>query len=277
MVSVSYITTCMDRLEFLKQSLPAMLAQPDAECVVVDYSCPQRCGEWVEREHPSARVVRVPDQTEFNYARARNAGAAAAQAPWLCFIDCDFVLVPGFGAVLRQMLRPGCTFHSGKAGPDGVVRLEGPPWGPVLIRAEDFTRVGGYDEVIRGWGYEDNDFVNRTLDIGLTRVGYPRDLFHNIDHDDTVRLKHVTGTDKLLTQSVNMCYSKIKRDLSRVSGQTGSLETRRELYAYVRARFDEAVSGASVEFTIPVQTACSMGGFNLERGLRYRITPPGRR
>jgi hypothetical protein len=59
MVSVSYITTCMDRLEFLKQSLPMMLAQPASECVVVDYSCPQRCGEWVEREYSAATVMRA--------------------------------------------------------------------------------------------------------------------------------------------------------------------------------------------------------------------------
>ncbi len=36
----SIITTCKGRLEHLKQTLPAMLAQKDSEVIVVDYSCP---------------------------------------------------------------------------------------------------------------------------------------------------------------------------------------------------------------------------------------------
>ena len=55
----SIVTTCMGRLDHLKESLPAMLAQPDSEVIVVDYSCPQGTGDYVAKHFPAARVVRV--------------------------------------------------------------------------------------------------------------------------------------------------------------------------------------------------------------------------
>ena len=48
----SIITTCKGRLDHLKQTLPAMLAQADAEVIVVDFSCPQDTAGYVERNLP---------------------------------------------------------------------------------------------------------------------------------------------------------------------------------------------------------------------------------
>ena len=48
MAEICIITTCMGRLAHLRQSLPSFTAQPDTSVVVVDYSCPERSGEWVE-------------------------------------------------------------------------------------------------------------------------------------------------------------------------------------------------------------------------------------
>ena len=53
----------------LRQTLGPMLDQPGGSCVVVDYSCPDGAGDWVEAHHPSAWVVRVPGQAGFNLHR----------------------------------------------------------------------------------------------------------------------------------------------------------------------------------------------------------------
>src|SRR5881409_3903042 len=90
--TISIITTCMARLEHLKLSLPAMLAQPGAEVVVVDFSCPQQTGDYVAKHFGRARVVSVPGEQSFSNWKARNAGAAAATGDLLLFCDADTVL-----------------------------------------------------------------------------------------------------------------------------------------------------------------------------------------
>src|SRR3954471_12220533 len=83
------ITTCMGRLDHLKQSLPKMVAQGCHQVIVVDYSCPQHSGEYVRNNFPSVRVVSVAGQEHFSNWRARNAGASVATADVLVFVDAD--------------------------------------------------------------------------------------------------------------------------------------------------------------------------------------------
>src|SRR4051812_16837551 len=104
MPTITLITTCMGRLEFLKQTLPAAIAQRDTTVVVVDYSCPQNCGLWVESSFPQARVIRIEGQDRFNLARARNSGVEACQTPWLGFLDADILLAPTFSETVLPTL-----------------------------------------------------------------------------------------------------------------------------------------------------------------------------
>ena len=111
MSDLCFITTCMGRLVPLEQSLPATLRQAGS-CFVVDYSCPQHSGDWVETRYPAARVIRVPDQASFCASAARNAGARHADAPWICFVDSDVVLAPEFSDVVAPMLAPGGYYRA---------------------------------------------------------------------------------------------------------------------------------------------------------------------
>ncbi|MEO7864689.1 MAG: glycosyltransferase family A protein [Sphingomicrobium sp.] len=72
----------MERLDHLKQSLPAMLRK-DSEVIVVDYSCPEHAGDYVAQHCPDARVVRIEGQSHYSGAKSRNAGAAIATGDML--------------------------------------------------------------------------------------------------------------------------------------------------------------------------------------------------
>ncbi|HEY4997615.1 MAG TPA: glycosyltransferase, partial [Usitatibacter sp.] len=139
MTRLAYVTTCMGRLEHLKQSLPRAAGQPDVSCVVVDYSCPDRAGNWVEQHFPGVKVVRIEGETRFNASRARNAGAAAAgDVEWLGFFDADILLDESFAKVVLPTLRRGSFYRS-----DAVTRQS---WGSVICRRDDFIAAGRYDE-----------------------------------------------------------------------------------------------------------------------------------
>jgi glycosyltransferase involved in cell wall biosynthesis len=193
----SIITTCKGRLDHLKQSLPSMVAQPAAEVIVVDYSCPEGTGDFVEANYPGVRVVRVEGQEHFSNWAARNAGASAATGEMLVFVDADTILAEGAIASLDGQLPDGAygsfdretswAFSKTREGLQAN-QLKGFHASP----AKAFHRLGGYDDVLAGYAAgADTDLEDR---MPLIRVAkQPLDpviLERVLDHDAPSRVRH---------------------------------------------------------------------------------------
>jgi glycosyltransferase involved in cell wall biosynthesis len=268
MSDICFITTCMGRLAHLRETLGQATAQRDASCVVVDYSCPERCGEWVERSYPQVRVVRPVGETRFQVAAARNLGAQAADAPWLCFFDADIVVDPFFAEAVRPMLQPGCYY---------VVN----PWtkgltGMMVCSRADFDRAGGYDEVIQGWGCEDTDLYVRMGLLGVKQRAFPAHLVRQLSHGDDVRVQFYDVKDMHLSHTINQLYMRAKLDLMKVSGQRPSLQERRALYeragTVVRSAWE---SGRQVPLRIEFCRRNLPAGWDIRGALTYVMHPKG--
>ena len=265
MSSVCFITTCMGRLAHLEQSLPSVLAQPDASAVVVDYSCPDRAGDWVESTYPAARVVRVPGETRFNRSRAANAGAQAADAPWLCFFDCDVVVAPGFASVLAG-LRPGGYYHGD---PVDTVTC-----GTFACARADFDRCGGFDEAYQGYGERDLDLYRTFETMGVERRAFASSLLHHLEHDDEDRTRFHDQRARQVSRTINTLYRLAKFDLIQAAGGPLPFDVRQALYRVSREEGTRIASearprAATIALEQPAVT------------LRYRIfrhhEPPWRR
>lgn len=217
-----FVVTCMGRLAHLQQSLPRLAMQAGSECILVDYSCPDHCGARAEAAFPGVRVVRVPGQRTFNLARARNAGAAAATAPWLCFVDADVLVAPRFAEALRPLLQPRLLLRASPLVPE--------LWGTHVVPAEDWRRVGGYDECFAGWGGEDVDFFARLGDAGCASAAFPAWLLESLGHDDAARVRFHDVKDRQLSRHVNTLYRHAKQDMVRISGAYLSEEVRTALH-----------------------------------------------
>lgn len=227
MPEIAIITTCMGRLEHLQQSLPTWLNQGAAEVVVVDYSCPQRSGEWVERTHPTVKTVHCEGLTHFRIAQARNLGAAATTASWLCFVDADVLFMPHFLSEVATRLRRESYFLAEPgASPDLM--------GTVFIPRESFEAVGGYDEAFEGWGVEDNDIYLRLQRAGLTKADFPNSLLRAIPHGDALRTQNARIQDHVLGWNVNLLYIEAKTGISKLVEKDLPLASRKALYAHIR-------------------------------------------
>ncbi len=128
------VTTCKGRLHHLKQTLPTWLQQDGVDVTVVDYSCPDRTGDWVHRYYPEVQVVRVKGKETFHLAHARNRGAGAAPKGWLCFFDADLVVKSGWERAVRKALIPG---HYHVASP-----LQWGMTGSCIVHSDDYVRAG---------------------------------------------------------------------------------------------------------------------------------------
>lgn len=223
---LSIISTCMGRLEHLQRTLPTWLAQPDAEVMVVDWSCPDGSGDWVAASLPEAAVVRVPGRRHFNLSAARNAGAAAARGAWLCFVDADVQLTAGFGDVIRPLLDPD-AFLTAQGGPHELM-------GTAVVPAAAFRDVEGYDEALEGWGSEDWDLYTRLLWRGLERRRYSHEVLVPLPHGEAARVAHAELKDKGVNWLVNRAYLEAKWNFMKLQRRDLPLEERKSLYAHVR-------------------------------------------
>lgn len=266
MADLCIVTTCMGRLAKLCQTLGPMLAQDGGvPVVVVDYSCPDGAGDWVEANHPTARLVRVPGRSRFNASAARNIGARHADADWIAFVDSDVVLQPGFAAELRRLAAPG-GFYRCRSDDPGL-------GGTFLCAREDFDRVGGYDEVYPCWGEEDNDLFDAFEFVGLNRRAYPSELVRHLEHDDATRTRHYPVADKELGHAINRVYRLIKWDIARLNREQPGVELRRALYEKVadkvRSSFE---TGRASDLAVTLPPGIVPGGRSLSRSLTYRVS-----
>jgi glycosyltransferase involved in cell wall biosynthesis len=247
MAFITFVTTCRGRLDHLRETLPTLVRQPDAAVVVVDYSCPDASGDWVEANFPQVEVVRSAGNPRFELARARNLGAARVRSPWVCFIDVDTRVGPAFGARLKPLLAPGYFYCADPRTPD--------TWGTTVCSVEDFLDIGGYDEVIQGWGKDDEDFYARLVMAGVRYSGFPGDTIEAVKHSDTERVAHYDVKDHWLSASINHVYCRAKIDIMLLQQAPLSLDTRKKLYAEVHNLVKGAHErGESATLTLPLLT-----------------------
>lgn len=198
---VTFVVPCMGRLDHLKRTLPLLVAQPQCEVVVVDYSCPQRCGDWVEepaQSYPNCRVARAPGHQFFNLSRARNVGASLCRTKYIAFIDADMILRENFVADIKPLLdeRYFIRFCAWQSGYSGFVIC----WYPA------FVYTGGYPAQTPGWGYIgpnmegygfDDGYMKMALEkIGVQERSIQMELATHLHHEQPSRVAHYSDADK---------------------------------------------------------------------------------
>jgi len=258
--SFSIITTCKGRLEHLKQTLPRMPEQGAAEVIVVDYSCPDGTGDWVREHFPEVRVVKLEGEEGFSNWRGRNAGAAVATSDLVLFCDADTILAPGAGEAIARELPPrsfgffkrGATQRFNKARLRlGSNQLRG--FHAIPLRA--FRNLGGYDEVLRGWGAGgDTDLEDRMGMAGLKGHALEPSLVEEvIQHDNADRTRHHVDSIRVSYCS-GLLYRRAKMILLAMRRRVNlPLELRRQIYEKARVAAGSLGSRDTVALSIDVE------------------------
>ncbi len=265
MAFLTFVTTCRGRLAHLRETLPKLAAQPDAADIVVDYGCPDESGRWVEATLPQVSVVRSDESPRFELARARNLGAAQARSPWICFIDADTGVTADFCERLKPLLKAGRFYQAGTK----------ETWGTAICATADFERIGGYDEVIQGWGMEDEDFYARLSLAGVRPAKFPGELLTGISHTDSERVAHYDMKDRWVTESINHVYCRAKIDLMILRQILPDLDSRKQLYAKVHAAVTMARStGQPLAIEVPFRAHETRMCGPLQTKLVYTMPKP---
>ncbi len=232
MSTIALVTTCKGRLHHLKTTLPQWIeAKPD-QIVVVDYGCPDGTAAWASENYPSVSLVSVNDDPGFSAARARNLGEKAVDCEWLVFVDADIEMSPGWLEHVRSNLKTGCYYIASRE----ARKLRPDLTGTVVCETKYFDQIGGYDELYRGWGYEDTDLYARLEELaGLSRCVYQAGDLIPIPHGDEERIKFQKDFDKEINAALNRYYFEAKRKIIAITQENLGLGARKQLYSTLEA------------------------------------------
>ncbi|HEY9854671.1 MAG TPA: glycosyltransferase [Stenomitos sp.] len=188
--TLSVVVTTYNRAPILEKALRALLNQDTTESheiVVIDDGSTDRTPELVrglQADHPHLRYVPQPNQGR---AVARNTGIREARGEFLCYVDSDVVVVPGFVRghleahrnarrtdAAREVFVQGLSVNVDDF--EHLTEAKVPPFDPsraffdtknVSIRRSLLEQVGGFDTGFVEYGWEDLELGTRLKQIGV--------------------------------------------------------------------------------------------------------------
>lgn len=212
---VSVVAACMNRHDTLRQTLPTWLDVPNVnEVVVVDWASSPPLLDLIQNVTRDRRVkvVRVENEKNWVLSRAYNLGVGAASRERILRTDCDYAIHRGFVQAHSLKLKHAdhlpeeqgrSHFFAGnfnKARNENEVHLNG----AVYIRRDHFMRVGGYDERIQTYGWDDEDLYRRLAAANVEK--------QDVDYD---HVKHVPHTDGSRVQK-DVKFAQVEIDLNQL-------------------------------------------------------------
>lgn len=224
MQRIAFVTTCKNRTYHLRQTLPRNLADnPDALFVVLDYGSPDGLREYLRSElagyieHGQLVVYSHRDTPTFHMAHAKNMAHRCAireGADILVTLDADnfvglradayfthkFDVIPNLSYLcpdVKTMLPVGHRYNS-----------DNPKWlgrgfmGRLAIRANDFLKLGGYNEAFDTWRGEDVDLLARLRRLRLVESAIDSAYLNAIAHDSSVRFSEWPSAQKYENEKI---------------------------------------------------------------------------
>lgn len=151
------------------------------------------------------KIFRVETNSPFVLTWAYNIAIDLSNGKYVLKVDCDTQVK---GSILRDNPLGKKTFYSGdwtQAHNDEEKHLNG----IFLISRRDFLNVGGYDERIQGYGWDDSDLYGRLKTSGMTQQALPLKLIRHYHHDEAARHLNFLGQ-----QNETYFETQLNRELS---------------------------------------------------------------
>jgi hypothetical protein len=226
---VSICTTCMNRLEHLRQTyvqnIEDNLDYQNVEFVLLDYNSQDGLDVWAKEnlmkyiEKGVLNYYRTTEPEYYSMAHSRNVAFKLAQGDIVNNVDSDQFTRKGFATFInkianqqdekvifaksRQLLRGRLGFYK-----------------------RDFIELlGGYDEDLVGYGHDDQDLINRALELDFLLMcwrapfsgGIKSHRKHSTSNFEEKRWWYTEGRNRLLSYA-NLIIGRFKANKGRQWG-----------------------------------------------------------
>jgi glycosyltransferase involved in cell wall biosynthesis len=194
---ISFVTTVMQRLGDLQQTLPVNLQlnakYPALEFVLVDYNSKDGLGAWVRKnlmgQIEAGRVVyvRTDEPTHFSMAHSRNIGCRVASGDIVLNVDADNFTRDMNGATLSLCFAEYINLLANQQ-PRKAFFAKGKQLlhGRIGYYKDEFIDLlGGYDEDMVGYGWDDVDVLERAMAQGFMLMRFGGQYYSRLKTPDT--------------------------------------------------------------------------------------------
>ena len=190
MLELSVVTVCMNRQQHLVQTAPHVQAWADGlglswEHVVVDWSSDDPIPRELLPASASVRLLRVNGEEGWSASRAYNFGCFNAHGARLMRLDAD-CWPQALDATMLQDLGPHQVLQGA---------VNGGSEGSWLMARELFQAVGGFHELLKGYGCDDIDLRARLQADGAEVITLPKQAIGVIHHSSAMRV-HRNGSQR---------------------------------------------------------------------------------
>lgn len=215
---ISFLTTCMNRLHHLVETLPKNvnwnLDYPNLEFIVLDYNSPDGLGEWIRRYMAKSIVsgtlvyYKYCESSYFRYSHSRNMLLRLASGNIVCNLDADNLTGRGFARYLIDKLKEvdfltGAIISSAKIIPHSLDGVAMGCFGRIACSREILLKIGGYNEEIVHWGFEDRDLFLRLKGVGYSSDHIASPFLFSIPHGDNERGCNIQKNDLKLGKTLH--------------------------------------------------------------------------
>lgn len=197
----SIVTPNRDRLEPLRHVIGSWQSCPDVgEIIVVDFGShePIKPAHFPRAE--KLRIVRVVNADCWRIGLAINIGVDQAASELICKLDSDILIRDS--SMLARLDLEG-AFYRGRDG-------SGISHGQTCFQKQSWSRVGGYNEWLSGYGFDDSDFYQRLRFTGLAERSFEQEALTEIQQTFETRAAAEYHSEmptlNLTDASTRMCY-----------------------------------------------------------------------
>lgn len=198
---IAFVTTCKNRAQHLKETLPRNLADnlayPNCIFVVLDYGSRDDLAEFMRSPslapHYAANRLayyHYPTTTSFQIGHAKNMAHRCGileSADILVNLDADNFTGPDFASyIAEQFASQPSRFLFTEMIPGVLTRGVN---GRIIITRHQFLNAGGYDEKFKTWANDDKDFHARLMRLGYKPQSIDQRYLLAIAHTDKMRFK----------------------------------------------------------------------------------------
>lgn len=191
--SLTIVTGCKDRVNNLLSVLPSWLffvPHIVQRIVIIDWETKTELAlnpeiKKVISEHDHlVTVIRVENVKSWKLSACLNFASRFVTSLTLLKLDCDYKLHPGF--FKAHIIQKECFFHGNYklARDSNETHLNG----VLYCWLDQFLRVGGYNEYIQDYGFDDSDLYNRLVKQGFKARYIDFDYVSHISHGDELRV-----------------------------------------------------------------------------------------
>nr|WP_226333012.1 glycosyltransferase family A protein [Echinicola marina] len=189
---ISICTTCMNRTHHLKKTLSKNIKDnsdyDNVDFVVLNYNSSDDLDTWIHQDMRTylnsgkIKYIKTDSPKYFHMSHAKNIVAKYATGDIICNVDADNYTGVSFASYINQVFNTNKDVFVVPKNNGGTTSI----LGRVCVLKDDFLKVRGYDEEMKGYGWEDIDFYNRLELISrkkffLTNSKYLKTIEHESD------------------------------------------------------------------------------------------------